>query len=176
MPKTTTKSVVMAIDPGVPMGYAVWPLKRWKRSERTACRPDAPEWTGVLGSKLKAMPYHVRAIDMAFHLRLLCDEQAWLPLLTFVEWPQDFQSSAGRTASRSGSIVKLSVATGCLMHEMGRLGGTVRHVPVVDWKGQLSKAQVESRIRRKLGAAACENYDSHVWDAVGIGLFGMGVF
>ncbi len=92
--------------------------------------------------------------------------------LFFIERPKFFESFKGYTAASSDSLFKLCFVT-------GRLYGVIRSfnldcilLPVNDWKGQLNKKQVSTRILRICG----RNWVKDQEDAVGMGLYLKGLF
>ena len=78
--------------------------------------------------------------------------------------------------AKRGDLVTLSFFIGFLA---GRLA-PVPFIPIEvnRWKGQLSKKNVEQRIKNKLGEQVCDTLGikTHAWDAVGIGLYCKGYF
>lgn len=93
------------------------------------------------------------------------------------EMPQAFLGNAGgMAAAQTGSILKLSVMIGIYAREfLEHSGASFQVVPVRQWKGQLPKEVVIQRIRKYLGEKNCKEFKADVWDAVGIGLWAMGV-
>lgn len=96
-----------------------------------------------------------------------------------LEWPEFRPGSAmGHAAAVRDNLTQLAFAAGA--HAcMGFLGNhdiKVELVPVSEWKGSLPKQVVENRIRRAIGSRAVDGtrFESHAWDAIGIGLHAMG--
>jgi hypothetical protein len=85
-----------------------------------------------------------------------------------VEQPALFGGAKGSVTASSGSLVKLTLLVGRIMQELNAEGIEVR-----EWKGQLPKAVVEKRIRVILPNCTAKSHD---WDAIGIGLYKLGVF
>lgn len=95
----------------------------------------------------------------------------------YIEWPHFRGDEVGYTATSKGDIYKLSALIGGIMTiTIHKFGGTVKLVPVTEWKGQLPKDIVTNRIKNVLGNNVCENLriSQHGWDAVGIGLYTKG--
>jgi hypothetical protein len=91
-----------------------------------------------------------------------------------IEWPKFMESGGGQTVARTDSLVKLVACAGRIVQVFRGLGVPVTLVPVADWKGQLPKEVVNKRIVKRLGEAACEDFQTHAWDAVGVGLWAKG--
>ncbi len=83
-------------------------------------------------------------------------------------------TTGGVAAAEGGSLEKLCFQVGCLAQAFWMVGARFRLVTVVEWKGQLPKAIVKARLLDMLGKA-CKDYKADIWDAVGIGLYAMGV-
>ena len=151
---------ILAIDPGIGgTGWAVFD----KGSERFISH-------GVLNQNRKEDEWDKRGkliLQDLVHI-----EYGFRTLKTYIEFPSLFQSAHGQMVARKGDLVKLAWFTGLLC---GRLKNTII-VPVNEWKGQLPKAIVNTRILKLLGKNACKNLKSHDWDATGIGLWALGRF
>ncbi len=129
------------------------------------CDNYVPIETYQLESKA---PTWLRKVDEIANLlyHKVCDNHH-KKILWFIERPQFFNSFKGETAAKSDSLFKLCFVT-------GRLYGVIRSfnldcvlLPVNDWKGQLSKRMVSTRIKRICG----KNWKGDVEDAVGMGLY-----
>jgi len=92
--------------------------------------------------------------------------------LFFIERPKFFDSFKGQTAATSDSLFKLIFVTGRLYGVIKSFNLDCVLLPVNDWKGQLSKKQVSTRILRICG----KNWKGDVEDAVGMGLYLKGLF
>lgn len=92
-----------------------------------------------------------------------------------IEFPEYFESG-GQVAVSSGSLVKLAYIAGAIEGTIrGTLGDKLTRTERIKprtWKGQLSKAITQARLKRR-------GYDlkssSHAWDALGIALYANGV-
>jgi hypothetical protein len=91
------------------------------------------------------------------------------------EWPKLFESEAGQAAARRGDLVKLAFVVGRIAELTAQMGFMFTIIPVNNWKGTMDKGQVERRIARIVGPEST-TFKSHVWDAVGIGLYYRGLF
>lgn len=94
----------------------------------------------------------------------------------YIEWPATYNSSFGRAVSGHGDIQKLSFMIGQTVNECVKRGINYYLVPVVKWKGSLSKKVVNERIIKAIGNTSKDGikFDSHAFDAVGIGLYAKG--
>jgi hypothetical protein len=95
--------------------------------------------------------------------------------LVYFEEPVFFTDGGSTAVAASGSLVKLSMATGAMAQVAWGKGAEVKMAPVVQWKGQLPKKVVNKRICKLLKCSS-RAYTSHAWDAVGIGLWAKGFF
>lgn len=89
------------------------------------------------------------------------------------EFPQ-YQASPGRAMGwRTGDLQRLTFLTGVLA--AGFPDAQFQPVVPSAWKGQLPKTVVEMRIRERLGDTTCARLgiQTHAWDAVGLGLWGL---
>lgn len=91
----------------------------------------------------------------------------------FIEMPQAMANAKG-IAAQAGAVYKLTFLVGYLARAVYPCEVTV--VQPIEWKGQLPKDVVQRRVERILGVKTCRalNIRSHVWDAVGIGLWAHG--
>ena len=87
----------------------------------------------------------------------------------YIEKPQFFDSAKGLTAARSNSLFKLIFTYGRLFQIIESQFGVknTHNLEINNWKGQLSKSQVEKRVKR----ACKKEYKGDICDAVGMGLF-----
>lgn len=101
------------------------------------------------------------------------------PVITrvYCELPQHFEGARGAAAEARGDIIKLTymVAGYGLVCAFKRV--PFEHVPVINWKGQLSKETVEKRVRRIIGEDTFRqlNIRRDIVDAVGLGLWVKGL-
>jgi len=74
--------------------------------------------------------------------------------------------------AQSGNLLKLALLTGGLCYILEeQLGVPVQMINVRDWKGQLPKAAVETRLRALYKPWWPSGSTSHLVDAIGIGLY-----
>ncbi len=84
----------------------------------------------------------------------------------YIEYPSVF---GGGVAAQSGAVVKLACLVGMIL---GKSPANLQWlIPVQEWKGQMSKAMVEKRVKRILPNCKAT---SHAIDAIGIGLYKQG--
>lgn len=121
---------------------------------------------GILQSKAKQ--WEGRALDIAQRIGGLARsakvDSVWCELPAY--WGT---FNASRWAAQ-GSLVKQAVLVGAIL---GQEGCKVHLVEVNDWKGQLPKSAVEARVQECLGKKQCLGFTLHVWDAGGLGLWGL---
>lgn len=86
----------------------------------------------------------------------------------FIEEPQFFDTHKGQTAAKGGDLAKLIFMYGRLYDRIYKTEGCFP-VPlrIIDWKGQLPKANVLKRIEKILK----KKYTGDSADAVGMGLY-----
>ncbi len=164
----------ITIDPGARKGggtgVAVFNLPICKTGK--ICDPSPIE-TYQLESKAALWLQKVDDIaDQLFHIIKGTKGQGRGQTLFFIERPKFFESFKGHTAATSDSLFKLCFIT-------GRFYGVIRSfnlkcilLPINDWKGQLNKKQVSTRIHRICG----KNWPKDQDDAVGMGLYLKGLF
>lgn len=157
---------LVAIDPGVHLGWAFWPdNKRY------------PVRCGVV------KPQHGKSKDFFLNIHSTTHQLGEIilmlkPKFIVCEWPQSFTSVGGRAASGAGSIIKLAFGIGQLAMIADACEASFIPIPVAQWKGNLSKHIVIKRIKKTLTSARLNYLEpfSHSWDAIGIGLFCKGMF
>lgn len=152
-----------SIDPGLGgTGYAIWDRKDFAR----LVPPKVSGW--IFPSIDKEWPDAVAEIgyQMSNILRLHCVHEV------FIELPQLMRSAAGAAAASSGDLVKLSMAAGSVVGSLNPSWSKTTMVDIAKWKGQVSKAETERRVRELLPRYrfSCDKPPSHEIDAVGIGL------
>lgn len=85
----------------------------------------------------------------------------------WIERPEFMEGHKGLTAARTDSLFKLC----CMYGRIWQLMHTMKYKPIglkiVNWKGQLSKKQVQSRVETILGQKLKKNDDTI--DAIGMG-------
>jgi len=92
--------------------------------------------------------------------------------LVFIERPKFYDTFKGQTAAKSDSLFKLIFVTGRLFQVIRSFNLPCILLPIADWKGQLNKKQVSTRIHRICG----KNWTKDQDDAVGMGLYLKGLF
>ena len=133
-----------------------------------------PSAYGLVHPKLR-----VCDADHLMRAKGIADEFAYLAFhhevkRAYIEHPVFYANSAGgHMAAATGDLLKLCACVGAIA---GALKVPVHPVFVPDWKGQLPKPLVNTRIKRILQAAHPLGFQKDEWDAVGIGLFVKGAF
>lgn len=151
---------ILAIDPGVDTGYALF-----EPGNKTPV--DAGIWYGKGEHWLEKFASICDQLDDYLN--------SYKEVKVVIEEPAVMFGSAKATASTSeGSTVKLSMVVGGLIHVARYyVDANIELIPVVTWKGNLSKRTVRERAEAITGALLCK---SHAIDAVGLGLFYLGYF
>jgi hypothetical protein len=152
----------LSIDPGIEFGWAFWNGGR------------APAATGVFHPEAHE-DYFVRAASTAKYFGQLISIHAPIECV-YCEWPSHMEGERGGVTARGGSLVKLAYIVGVMAEASRQRRVPFVPVPVIQWKGQLSKENIQHHIRRILGERSCLPFKSHAWDAVGIGLWARGMF
>ena len=148
----------MTIDPSVrDVGIAYWLKQETLKPHATAVLrgPRGIHWVESLWSIVK-------------EYRVLLGSLTPLKSV-YIEWPSVWTGSAkSMSGAAAGDLGKLWTSVGALMAASRIHNPEIKlyPVPVNDWKGQLPKKAVCSRIMRTIG----ETYPDHVSDTVGIGL------
>lgn len=159
------KGMILTIDTGANIGWAAWEVSAWARLE-------PPYGNGVIYERPR-MTWEESLLDVLKTFR----RDVLVPLTPstcYLEKPK-YHEARGQATARSGALVKLAIAAGAEMAICTEFSA-IRWVEIADWKGQMPKDAVERRIRKRLGDEACQNFRSHAWDAVGIGLHAKGFF
>ena len=158
----TTTKVNISVDPGLRgTGVAVWSIKNWPKLVR-------PLYHFIVSSRL---PYAQAGIDVADAVCRKLSAYGYEVENMYCEFPSVWANAVSYSAATSGDILRLTYGIGCIA---GRMPNCSLHmVGVNEWKGQLSKEQVETRIVARLSDI---RLSMHEWDAVGIGLYAKGHF
>lgn len=165
--RTERPKARISIDPGVSgTGVAVWDEPVWSRFFPPALTCNLPTYKGK--------DWNAKAQIVGDEIDRFLSE--YRVVMVYVEWPEFMPGSLkGNAAAVKGDLQKLTYSVGvigrvCHAHSVG-----LEVIPVSVWKGQLSKAVVKERIRRRyadIGVELCAS--SHAIDAVGIGLHAKG--
>jgi hypothetical protein len=157
----------LSIDPGQEMALALWPHRMPKLRPPISILMITPRkgssWAGRVDSVMGAF-----VESLALYMKMYRIKRA------FCEWPGYFDDQAGQLTASTGALVKLTYAVGRTAQALRERGIEFVPINVADWKGQTSKEIVERRIRRRLGDAACAEFEKHMWDAVGLGMVAKG--
>lgn len=160
-------NALYTIDPGLTgTGWARW------MEYRQGFVLDAVGIFHVYPQHTKS-PWDIRASSM--NSRMLAEMRP-IDGRAYIEFPQYMAGSiAGRTAAQKGDTLKLAYLCGLYAQSLRRRKCSVTLVTPMEWKGQLPKDVVVSRVRRELGEELCMTLKikSHAWDAVGLGLWAL---
>lgn len=162
---------LLAIDPGLQgTGLAFWSANKTRPSWVKVIRPNRPGLASVYTwiDRARSLAEQIGAIELDMiiatgkEVRIVC------------ELMEMHQSARAQMMWKTGDLQRTLVLIGMI----ARTDRSVELVKPSEWKGQLSKAIVERRLREKIGNKACDRLgiESHAWDAVGIGLWALGRF
>lgn len=151
----------LTVDPGFGgTGYALWNSdQRWKQ-----CIP--PSVSDVISiHKPKDWVKRAEAIASTFDVifKLYKVEKCW------IELPGLHQTAVGMASASKGDIFKLTLLVGCFARVCFENGCEFIPLPVNEWKGQMPKEVIASRVYTKL-RPGCPIYSNHSMDSVGMGL------
>jgi Holliday junction resolvasome RuvABC endonuclease subunit len=157
------KNNFMAIDPGLQgTGVAIW-------------KGDAmvPMFTAVLRSH-GATDWIDRTDSLALQVRALAKDHNIGQIIC--EFMEMHQSARAQMMWKTGDFQRTLFLIGTF-HGVTRHRSTFTVVPPSEWKGQLPKSVVITRIKKLFGELPCRQLkiETHAWDAVGIGLWHRGV-
>lgn len=154
---------LVAIDPGIQTGVAVWADRLDEMPVATATFRPRKEQSWIQG-----------AVSVTTQLsQWLRQYQFQKDTLGFIEEPAFFDTSSGHMIARRGDFCKLAMIAGWELGVLSQFVIVPRLVGIQNWKGQLPKAIVRDRIREVLGKSFTGS--EHEWDAVGIGLAARGM-
>ncbi len=154
---------VIFIDPGIGgTGYAIWFYGEFSSYE-SGDTLYGPNEYGIINCK-----------DVNVQLEKFKRMIAYFrPLLMYIEDAAFMTGSLkGQAAARTGSVVKLAQYIGRLQQICQELRVTTELISVMKWKGTLPKKVVWDRIFKVLPDLKAK---SHALDAIGLGLWKMGV-
>lgn len=89
----------------------------------------------------------------------------------WMEMPAFFDDASGHMVAKNGDLLKLTFFVGAVASHFSDC--KVKLFTPQEWKGQLTKEQVISKLRDINPRLEAK---SHGWDAIGIGYFGTGIF
>lgn len=152
---------MISIDPGLNgTGWAIWKKGNFLVTG-IICPPKKYEWFD-------------RARMITRDLSILVNDNGIENM--HIEYPAYFGSVGGRMVAGGGGLVKLAFLTGMICGRAVDLDLKINLVEVNKWKGQLPKKIVEARIKKILGKRTTKDFKTHIYDAVGIGLWAQGRF
>lgn len=162
--KTQFLNGILTIDPGVrSTGWAYW-----RALNPRSLVPDAHGvWTASKKINWQRAAQRIAALFNGYLLRRDVKR-------VVIEWPQLWTGSAKSMSSGTdGDLFKLSYLVGALdrCFSSSHRDDIAILVPPNQWKGQLSKKVVLNRIEKRIGV----RYGDHEGDAVGIGLYLLGM-
>lgn len=175
--KDKTIDVNLTIDPGLNgTGIAIWDINLWENPKHGIfINPPIK----VFSFYEKHFNEYIRICNYLLKINGILSTYFYKSLRLnvkniYIEEPSFFDSEKGRVTARSDSLRKLC-------HFVGFMHGyflnifpksSVKFIPIINWKGQAPKEVIQKRIIKLLGEEHCKQYkNSHVFDAVGIGLY-----
>lgn len=160
----TNINKILSFDPGFSgTGWAAWSVADWKKTV-------PPLKNGVIHP-----PHRGCLEDRGESLFKMVDEllTEFVPTRTIIEWPQFFAfSGKGQTTASSGSLGDLYLAASIIACCSWKHRSPTTFLTPTEWKGQLTKDQIDFRVRSTIGG---HDYKNHALDAIGLGLFVKGV-
>lgn len=161
---------VLAIDPG--FGGTGWALFD---SNSGVC--PLPLRAGIItASEIgQSGDLEDRMIRLSDRLRRIVFTFNRKPTVIAIELPKYMQSPTGHASASSGNLTTLFMAVASCVAVQWQEEIKLKLVPVNDWKGTMPKDLVKKRICKKLSCSKSA-YSSHEWDAIGIGLYCLGLF
>lgn len=148
---------VLAIDPGTGLGAAFVD----EATRNIACATGRPP-----------VPLERKIEYVAGFLDTLIEKHK--PTVVLIERPKYMDSDRGQVAARSDSLVVLCAVAFAVGGVCAVRGVRFEYVPIVSWKGTMSKEQTRHRIERILHTKL--KASSHAVDALGIALYHLGMF
>lgn len=164
---------LLSIDPGLAgTGYVFW-MKRvpWAAGVLRPLQRDVTLNSDELVDRSRSIVRQLLALgpQCPTHHSTACACWNGHDSAVVIEFPEFHESLKGRTARSTGSMDKLAFLIGVMAASFPR-PWAVKLVRVRQWKGQLPKEVVISRMKKRHGDRPEEiGVKSHAWDALGIG-------
>lgn len=153
----------LSVDPGYGKGGGGTGLCLWEERQWKQCVPPFKSFI-ITPDGAEDEFVRCRLIAAEFD-KVFCK---YIITHTYCEQMAVFSGSAkGNACAASGALIQLAALTGMLDIVATMRKSSFEYVPIRDWKGNMSKGAVESRITRRIGMCP----QSHCADACGIGLF-----
>lgn len=160
--------LAMSLDPGVKgTGVALWNMETWGQEGSmpvdvfNIVPGPGSSWLGVA----HGMAEDYRKVFQNFNIARVDSE-----------FPQFFDSAGGHSTAARGDLQKLTFIVGVYAGITWDFKAIWYPWLVNEWKGQLSKEIVERKILRRIPEVTKLGVESHMWDAIGIGLHAQGRF
>jgi hypothetical protein len=153
----------MTVDPGsTGSGIAIWDEEEWDKRSNGSKKPIYPMYQGVLNREDKIL-YGLKKLIAVCNVR-----KAYVENAAYMG-----ESLKGHMVAGGGKLVKLAEFIGKVLNIFEDYGVEAELVNPQKWKGTMTKQAVIKRICKR-----CPNMegDSHSWDAIGLGLYVMGIF
>ncbi len=161
--------VLMGIDSGVrEIGIACWTLL----GEHDT--PPVPSTANIVQTDCDDWADGVRQISGMVMKIMANAVKSSLPLYVGIEMPEAMNTARAHAARQD--VMRVAYGAGTCAAATWTCGGISIEVRPSQWKGTLSKREVTRRLRGAIGGQSldCIPLSSHMWDAVGIGMWVMG--
>lgn len=154
---------LMAIDPGLQgTGFAIWNDGTTPREVGVLRGPAGPDWM----KRVDAIAVQVSDLVHRYKVkRIICEQM------------ESYNTASSSMAWGKGDLQRTVFLIGTI-HGMTRI--RVKRFELVTprvWKGQTGKQVTIHRVHKRLGRETCRQLGmkTHAYDAVGIGLWSMGL-
>ena len=156
----------MTIDPGLPgSGFAMWDEEYWKAQiisdDKLLC--NKPEYHAV--HNFKSTEKYLDQIII--YIKMFQIKKVWIENAAYMGG-----SAKGQMVADTGRLIKLAKFVGAIEAVCWTMSVPCIPVEVKEWKGTLPKDVCNHRILRVWPECDCKSHD---WDAVGIGMYLMGL-
>ena len=147
---------LLTVDPGMATGWAIW----------EGPNPRKPSIYGQIRVAHSNLETDLSELFKRFTEIQICERVC-------IEYPGIWQHSAtSMVAAFSGDLIKLATIVGGFAAIAKRSDAILTLLPPQRWKGQLSKDAIKMRVKRATGI---DERSSHINDAIGIGLYLLGL-
>lgn len=170
---------ILAIDPGIGTGYALFDERRLKSKDNPynsliftgncAVKNDKTSYESRMFKLCTKVVYRISQDIEGMHTEKGIKED--FEVRVIIERPSSFKSQGGQVCTDSGALVKLAMCAGALGQALKQCNfmTRVKYVDVNSWKGQMTKDQTTMRICKIMRLDTCP-WQDHEIDAIGIGL------
>jgi hypothetical protein len=157
-------SALMTIDPGLQgTGIAIWKDRRLVYTTVLTSRgAESSDWI----DRVNRIAVQVQELAIEYHVREMVSE-----------WMEMHQSARAQMMWKSGDFQRTLFLIGTIYGLCEHFVVEFTTIPPSKWKGQLPKSVTINRVKKILGPSigARLGIETHAWDAVGIGLWHLGI-